>query len=401
MATDPTSINLQNRALGRLKVVGAFSIRQLAAPVSALLLSLLVIRLAGPEAWGVFVGPLLFVALGVQVVQWGSREYLLRAFSRNPSDMGRLWQQNFRTRLLLLPPMALLLAWQFGNTLGGGLFVAVWLLSAVVAQSLDVWVAYHRRFGLALVGEAFQFGAIILGILLHPEGMAYQNLLLWWAIGHVLKATWLLWNFRGEIGKPVGWQKDWSHIVDALPMFLLSFAGLVQSRIDLYIVSFLSPEAEVARYQMAISILLQVQAVAGFILIPYARNLYRLQSGGIRATQFRLATLGLPVSIAGSVVTFGSLYLVVGFNYSWHFWLLGAVFAWPIFYYLPLIYLMYGMSLERSVLLVLVACIAIGALLCLLLLPLYGIVGALAAVATAQWVIMACLGVLARKNMSL
>ena len=78
-----------NKARKRLRqIIGALA-AQFAMPLSGMLLSLAVVRLYSRDFWGAYVQHLLVVSLVLAAINMGSRDYLLRQYSRAPQRIGQ------------------------------------------------------------------------------------------------------------------------------------------------------------------------------------------------------------------------------------------------------------------------------------------------------------------------
>ena len=96
----------------RAGLIIANSFNSLLVPVFGIVVSLLVVRLTSVELWGMFVEVMIWAQLAAMVVGWGNKEFLLRAFSRQPAQMAVRWQSSLVTRSALLLPAGLGLAFQ-------------------------------------------------------------------------------------------------------------------------------------------------------------------------------------------------------------------------------------------------------------------------------------------------
>lgn len=380
----------------RMGVVGAHTVRNLAAPVINIVLSVIVIRLSNAEVWGIFVEPLILVTLAAHLIQWGSKDFLLRRFSQSPTTMRTEWQSSFSSRLIVVPIFIIVLG-AFFHSWTVMIPLSIWLLVMVVSQSIEVVVLYHRKFGIAIVGEILFFGVAAGGLLLDPNGFRLSNMVGWWAIGQGLKAVYLSGKFYSETWFRFKWHWSAEHWTQAWPFFLVGFVSLLQSRIDLYLVNFYLDPAPVAHYQVLIGLLLYVQAMAGFTLLPYVKVLYRLRNDQFYSIQRNLGLIGIGAAGLGVPLMLGILWWLYGFAPEWPHLIWGILYVWPMYVYTTAIYHNYKYHRERSLLKVYVAGTLLNAGLNVWLLPVYGITGALAASAVAQWLILGWLLVLQNK----
>ena len=371
----------------RIILIVVHAIRSLIIPVLNIGLSYLFIQLASKELWGEFVGPLIWVTLGVHICSWGNKEYLLRAFSRDPAQLHIQWQQSLGTRILgIIIPLAGFAVMGFSGML---LFwMSVWLLASFWYQSFDVAILYTRRFVPAIVIELAGFAIIAGGALLSgqtPDIVLIASLYAWAILAKALllsllfsKTLFRKFRFR--------WKKE--QIILAVPFFLIGMSGMLQSRADLYIVNLWLEDADVAVYQVMINIFIYVQALSGLILLPFVRNLYRMKVAEILRLSRRMLRFGFLVSVAVLPMAWIVLNVLYTFQLGWPFFLCGALFFLPSFWYLPVIYVLYKKQKERTVLWINLLGVAFNVVFNLLLIGPMGILGALIATVIAQWVML-------------
>jgi O-antigen/teichoic acid export membrane protein len=188
-----------------------------------------------------------------------------------------------------------------------------------------------------------------------------------------------------------GWLGLWdrSYFVRPLPLFLLGFSGMLQSRVDLYCVSLFLSREEVGHYQVFINLMTYIQSISYFVLAPFLRSFYRLRHEAASKIGLRLFAFGLV--IIGPALLAAQLILVHLYRFEFSPWYLivGGLFAVPVYLYLPFVYTLYRANEEETVLHLNVLGIAISFALSLALLPTLGMLGGVIASATAQWAMLA------------
>jgi O-antigen/teichoic acid export membrane protein len=171
----------------------------------------------------------------------------------------------------------------------------------------------------------------------------------------------------------------------ALPFFLLTFSGMLQSRIDLYAVNIFLTPTDVAQYQVFINFLLYLQAAAGFIMEPFVKSVYRLDYPAIRKISFRLALLGCLIVPPGLI----ALALLLTRLYEIHLptgmYVWGALYVLPIYFYLPTIYALYKAEQQNTVITINFLGVGLNFALNLILLPRIGMEGAVISAALVSW----------------
>ena len=374
----------------RGRVVLANSLNSLARPLFGMAVSLLVVRLASVDLWGAFVDVLIVVQLAAAVMAWGNQEYLLREFSRRPAGAGLLWWRSLATRGLLLAAYAavlLALGWRGPRFWLGW----AWGLALMLYRSFDVLILHRRRFLWAFGVEATATAGMVAWVLWRRAALTVEELMALFLVAAAFKVAAMLWRFRRTLFaalpgpfSPSSWL-DFGYFAAALPFFLLSFSGMLQSRIDLYSVSFWLGPDDVGRYQVYINLLLYAQSVAAFALMPFVKGLYRLDDAAIRRASRRLLALG--ALLMGPFLL--ALYLALTYLYRIElasaFYVLAILYVLPIYYYFPTIYGLYKQDRQRIVLFVNVSGFAANLLLNAFLLPRVGLVGAILATTLVRW----------------
>ncbi|HSH01508.1 MAG TPA: polysaccharide biosynthesis C-terminal domain-containing protein [Anaerolineae bacterium] len=366
----------------RGRLIMANSVHSLVGIVFSPLISYLVIQRGSLRLWGELVAILVVVQLGAHIVGWGHKGYLVRAFSQQPAEVGRLWWENVATRGRVGVLFLLFLLWWGGEQLG--LAVFWWGVGLLWYQAQDSLVVYRQRFALAAGVELTGLIGLFLLIWWWPWALTVRDLAWLWALFVCLKGVCLGWGLWE--GVPRGWWRGYNgrYWRLALPFFLMGFAGMIQSRIDLYAVNYYLAAEEVAQYQILINYLLYVQALANFILQPFVKVLYRLPLPAVIKIAGWLGLAGM--GLTGPALWFLQWILPRWYQFELTSGLLwwGGVYIVPIYFYLPLIYLVYKNKQEYFVIGVTASSALLNLMLNIWLTPQKGLEGALMATAIAN-----------------
>lgn len=384
----------------RLAVVATHSLNGLLSPVLNALISLLVIRLASVTVWGTFVQILLVVQLAAAVLNWGNKEYLLRAFSRRPGELASLWQTAFFTRwLLYLGFMGFIALW--GWPLFWLWLIWLWGAGLMVAQSFEVMVLYRRAFVFALLVELSTTLLLLAGVLALGSRLTAGELLALFALAQMGKAAMFLFRFRAQVLPRLNGRFDPAYFTLAFPFLLLGLSGMLQSRIDLYSVSYFMEQSELGQYQVLTGFLLYIQALANFILLPFVKAVYRLETAVIHKISWRLFGLGLLVVPPGVALIGWLLRHLYQFDLPPLLLVVGGLHVLPIFFTLPIIYALYKADLQRQVLYVNLVNVGLNLGLNILWIPRWGLLGALLSTALTSWLTLIFYGYRGRQLLNL
>jgi O-antigen/teichoic acid export membrane protein/SAM-dependent methyltransferase len=371
----------------RALAVATFSLNNLLLPFLTPIASLLVVRLASVELWGEFVGVMVVVQLGTHVVAWGNKDYLLREFSRNPAAIAHTWQTSLVTRLALLAALSPIV-FALGFPVPRGALMLAWGLGIVLDQAFDVVVLYRKDFAYSLAVDLGGLLALVGAILVWGAHVGLDGLLALWAMANLAQSVALGLRYRSL------WQ-DWSgrfavrYFRRASIFFGLGLSGLLQSRIDLYSVNAFLPRREVGQYQVVINLVLYAQSVAGFVLTPFVKELYRLNGATIARLAVRLSALGMALLGPMLLAAYAVVTHLYAFDVSPLFWLIAIPLVLPIYAYLPIIYALFKADRQSTVLKVNLLGTAANLACNLVLMPRWGLPGAAVASAAAQLVTLA------------
>jgi O-antigen/teichoic acid export membrane protein len=159
--------------------------------------------------------------------------------------------------------------------------------------------------------------------------------------------------------------------------FLLGITGLIGSRIDQYCVSLMLPKEELGQYNILKSYLLYFQAVSGFIILPFAKDIYRMSESSVKSLDKKQVIWGLlftPLYITGLYIFMKYFY---GFSFSANIYIYSSLFIPAVYFYTVKIYKMIKENRVNVIVWISTSAIIISAVLNILLIPVLKIEGAL------------------------
>lgn len=368
----------------------------LLVPLTNIGCSIYIVRHSGEAVWGAFVDPLLLVGIAVHLLAWGNKEYLLRTFSLRPDSIIQVFRRVLLSRAVLIfivLPVLLLANWDWESTL----FLFLWIIGGFLRQSLDVLVVFQRDFGKAILVDLLGTGVLFAGLLFDPIGPTTAGLVKYFALAALVRGILLaaLYAKPYLVGAYPGIQ--FQYFALSLPFFLLGFAGMVSMRTDLLCVAFWMDDASAGRYQIFMNFFLWAQAGAGFLLLPFAKNLYRLPRRSFQKLTRRSTFAGLGIAAVSVPAIWFLLEQLFELHFDWPYFALGTAFLLPIYCYTVFIYWLYKKGRQQQVLLANVGGILLNLGLNMVLIPEWGLLGALLGSAAAQWFILGMVAWYARR----
>lgn len=346
-------------------------------------LAFFVIKQSGATNWGQLVSLQLVYYIAAHIVSWGNKDYLLLQFSKHPAKINHYLQQSTLTRalVLLLPTLILILVYYPFQT---AIYLAGWIVLRFVAQAMEAVITYEKNFSLALHSEAAAFVLLLFGLTFWHNNLSFQEALLLVLLSHVGRVIWLMPNLISRLKGMSLKQLEPAHLWVSVPFLLMGLIALLQLKTDLYVMNELSTKSITGSYQVLMSFVAIFLAFPGFIINPFVKNVYRLQTPQIKTLQFKFIGLGLMISVLTTPVLWFLMYYVYQLNFSAVTYLLITFLICLPFVYAFDIYKLYKANLQNKVLVINVVGISIVFLCCLLLIPLWPINGALMAQLLAQ-----------------
>jgi O-antigen/teichoic acid export membrane protein len=363
-------------------------------PLGGLLVPWLVIQRSDVHLWGQVVTPMIIVQFSVHLLAWGNRDFLLRGFGKPGANVEELWRTNYLTRApfvaLLLVPLLLM---PHGTSLRA--WILLWGSSLFISNSVEALIIQRKRFLGAFFADLSGL-TVQAALILAPATVELSSVCGSFAIGQAVRAVllvivsgadpWVIFTLRGML---VEWGSRFrSQIIAAIPFFLIGVSGLLGSRMDLYMVNLLAGREQAGMYQVVSGLFLQYQVLPGLIVMPIARELYRLDRSSMWRASGRLARLGGILIIPFMLIAWSLFSLVFHFELSWTIYLAGALATFPSYGYVPLINLLFKHHQERTVMWASFLAAGVMVLLTIALVPRLGVSGGLFAAAAGQWSIL-------------
>ncbi|MGB0916429.1 MAG: polysaccharide biosynthesis C-terminal domain-containing protein [Flavobacteriales bacterium] len=369
--------------------------RLLISPAINFLLAYWVIKVAGQAAWGQFVDVLIFTSLSGMFLSFGIKEYVLRQASLNPNLLGGFVKSGILTRLLLMVPVAAAAFIFFPINQAGWLML--WLSSLLIGSGLDPITNFNRSYAKAIVAE-LTFALFLFGFL-GTQTINQNTLIVAFSIAAFIRSLVLSVLFRNELNKGQT-SFDLRLLAAGLPFLLMGFSGMLQAKTDLYLVSIMLDDDALAAYQVSINFFVYLQALVGFILLPFAKNLYRAPKALIRKICFRSGVSGVLLLTVFLPIGYYILNSIYAFNLGVEVIILGGLYALPTFIFSPLVYKLLGTKQEKAVFRVTVFGLLVNVIFTYGLITQFGITGAFAGSMLSNWALLVGYLVVFRKTES-
>lgn len=358
----------------RIQLIIGSLLAQFAVPVSNIAVSVLVVRWFSKGLWGEYVEHLLIVSLVLTIVNWGSKDFLLKRYSKRPKTIAQDLQASVWAKLLLLVLTSLILmAFPFQQLELG--FLILWIWARASWQFFESLNTYRRLFLPIAILEILLVIGMIIGLYSLPVDIT--SLLLFFIIADVLKLLYYSWLNRSYLSGLSVRFSLMPFFKESFPFFLLTLFSLAASRADVYLLSVWEEAATLAQYQILVNFIQYAHLLATGIMIPFLKNIFRLQFDSIQQLERQFIRLGW---VLGLFLT-GGIYFIAHFLYQFEmsYTVITLIYFNIVVFYFYFLRIPAGFSFNKmwSVILVMACMGGTNLLLGILIIPTLGMIGGL------------------------
>ncbi len=335
--------------MNKLKTAVGNGIWQLLPSMGTMLLSLLIVRLFDTAVWGTIVGVIVIQQVLNSIISWGNKDFLQRELALNHLEFNFSFTAFLQERFMVFVfaiGCCYLFDW-VSNPFFLGFCMLV--LAKFLQQSFDILVLREKRFVLVTVLEVvFLILQLLLLLYLHQIGIKSPSTLfvIFW-LPSLIKSIILLVIFRNYLERKL---TPGTYLKKSFFFGLLSFSGLVHSKIDLLLISKLLDASSLGKYQIIMAFLWNIQSVAMYVSGPYVHNFYRLSEFSQNNYAHFLRRLSYWIVPVGVMLMSGILYFVLHLQLSISILMASLLFSMMSFIYLPWILQLNQRKLEFRVL---------------------------------------------------
>lgn len=360
----------------RSKLIGLEGISFILKPIHTSFVSLLIIKLYDVRLWGSFVVFLVGIELITTLLNWGQKPFLLREFSLQPNSIGEQWSRASYSRIPLLIFAVLVLAVipSFREYFIPLLF---WTIFRWFSFLFEPIIQYYRKYGWAIIAEIAAILSTLFSILFFFEKVELASLIYVFVLSSGIKCLVLIpllsnWEFSSFSTKVLK-----SELLLSFPFFALSIAGLLQTKSDLYVATYLLPKDGIAKYQVLLSFLLLGQTLSAMILGPFQKNIYRWRGNDTKKLKNLYLKIGFVLTVVFSIVLHFGLVYIYKIELPVGFILLYFVYLFLLYTYFIESQILLKHKNEKYLLYYNIIAAGCNIVLSFLLINLFGIIGAL------------------------
>ena len=372
-----------NKLIKRIVPVISNSLRSVLIPSISILFSFIIVNYFSKQLWGEFVEILLFIYIATTFCNWGQREFLLREFSKMPKNITTIWQQFLVARLPILI-LIFIIAFVFYDTLFFELLL--WLSSVFIINSFTPIFIYERDYNKSIFIEMISFFILLLGLFYFKSKINLKLLVQLYAIHNFIKALFYLILYKIHLNFS-NFSSKFSLLLSGVTLFLMSFTGFLQTKIDVYIFSIFYDTILIGEYQIISGFLVFAQSITMILILPYLKNIYRLTDQSVLKMKKSIAYFGIFLNTIVITLIFIALEQLYQIQLNIYQIIHTFLITYPPYVYSLEILSLFKENKEKKVLTVSFASMSVNLIISLLLLSLgFKITGVLVASAIAQMV---------------
>lgn len=377
---------MKNQSLKKLRLITNNTFRQVLVSFFGVVIPFLVIHFSRKEIWGDFVSVFLFCLLALQIINWGNKEYLLRKFSRKPSEIAAVFSENMATRFPLVFLFALIGLFLF--PLPFAVWILLWLFGRYLNHSVEALLLYEKKFSPSMWIEIGAFLIFGLAFYFLKSELNTYSLLICFSMYQLLKGLLYFMLFRNYFS----WQDakiKTDYFQASFSFFLLSVMGFLVSRVDVYIIEGFGNQIITADYQILNNLLVFIMSVSAFVYAPFTKMIYRNTDDVLVKSQKTLALLGLIIVPVALIAIYAINLWLLKTELPIIFYGVAFLYVYPSYVYGLDIVNLFRQHQEKTVVITLLIGVLVNAVLSSSLLHFnYGITGALFGSAIAQLTVM-------------
>lgn len=237
--------------------------RSLLGSFQFFVISVLVIHYTSLTNWGAFISIYLVWSICVLLINSGTKEFLVKAVSLNPSSMWPIVSHNTSLRMLLsLLPMVVIVLFPFGDFMEKvGMIIIIFF--RVLTSTFEGIIVYEKAFKQSFIVELLSFVVVAILIVIgnHINAMQPEYILAFIIAGDLVKVIcyqWLFGLFNHYVFQSFSLLQS---IKQTLPFLGVGIIGLVMNKADLYLFGlFITDKELIGQYHI-------LNTISGLIIV--------------------------------------------------------------------------------------------------------------------------------------
>jgi O-antigen/teichoic acid export membrane protein len=303
----------KSKFLQRLLMISNGVVFQLINAFSTAIIAYYVMANKHTAIWGKFAGIWVLISLFTMVFNFGSKDYLLKEYSKSKMLAFDVTRTNLVLRFPLLLVCIIISCFLF--PLDQLFLIIIILLASFVVNSFHPILIYEKRFNFLLIVELIAILSQLIFLFSSYKGLQLNYLIISFLIYYLIKCFSIFFIYGAAlISSSI--QINFSKLKPLLPFFLLALGGMLVNKADFIIVTALLDDISKAHYQVISTFSTMGIIAAHALLQPFVKQIYRINWDSFNNIAKKYFFAGVLLSLLFTVVVYFVISVFFKFNLS-------------------------------------------------------------------------------------
>lgn len=334
----------------------------------------------GKENWGEYIGLIIWISLFSFLLNLGNKDYLIRKYTNDTNNVFSHFFNSYISRSAFLITSTILLLF---FKLEIALISIATIFGLHTYNSFESLVIYYQKFRQQLAIELIGFLILLIPLVLLNEFNLLLILKLYY-LSVVAKSILMIIIFKLWHQK-IKLDISFIELFKYWPFFILGLSGMINSKIDLYLVNIFLTNQEISVYQTTTTAFLTLQSMSFFIIAPINKPIYRSNLKTINRIKNIFNKIAIPSVLFGTICIWIVLEKILKLGLSTYLYFISFLTSIPSFYCVVSILSLFKTNNEIKVLYSNIIAAVLNCIISLILLKFIGLQGAFISACICQW----------------
>jgi O-antigen/teichoic acid export membrane protein len=303
----------KSKFLQRLLMISNGVVFQLINAFSTAIIAYYVMANKHTLIWGKFAGIWVLISLFTLVFNFGSKDYLIKEFSKSKMLAFDFTKTNLVLRFPLLLVCIIISCFLF--PLDQLFLIIIILLASFVVNSFHPILTYEKRFNFLLIVELIAILAQLVFLFSSNKILQLNYLIISFLIYYLIKSFSLFFIY-GKALIPLSVEISLYKLKPLTPFFLLALGGMLVNKADFIIVTALLDDISKAHYQVISTFSTMGIIAAHALLQPFMKEIYRINWDSFKSIAKQYFLGGIVLSLLYTVLIYFAISVFFEFNLS-------------------------------------------------------------------------------------
>ncbi len=263
--------------------------------------------------WGKFAGIWVIISLCTMVFNFGSKDFLIKEFSKSTAKPIDITRSNMVLRLPFL--LACIMISFFIFPLDQLFIIIIILLVSFAVNSFHPLLIYEKRFNFLLSVELIAILTQLIFLFVSSKAFQLNYLIISFMIYYLIKYFSLFLVYGKEL-IPQLIQLNFTKLKPLLPFFLLALGGMLVNKADFMIVTAVLDDTSKAHYHIISTFSTMGIIAAHALLQPFVKEIYRINWESFKSIAKKYFFVGMLLSLLYTMIVYFVISVFFKFDLS-------------------------------------------------------------------------------------